>query len=97
MGNLNTNVGNIVGNLTLMSTSDATMGGYLTNAQTARDDCQKIPQGALTNVSATIQYTTPFNTAYSGVKPTIDSIVVGRVGDASNATSISGSLYKIAS
>lgn len=37
-----------------MSSSDATMGGYLTHAQTARDDCQMIPKGLLTNVSATI-------------------------------------------
>jgi hypothetical protein len=97
LGNLNANVGDIQGNLSLMATSDATMGGYLTNAQTARDNSQKIPNNLLTNATATIQYTTPFNTAYSGANPTIDSVVVTVVGSGSNASSISGSLYKIAS
>jgi hypothetical protein len=97
LGNLNANVGDIQGNLSLMATSDATMGGYLTNAQTARDNSQKIPNNALNNLTATIQYTTPFSATYSGASPTIDSVVVRVVGSGSNSSSISGSLYKISS
>lgn len=82
--------------MSLLSSSDATMTGYLTNAQTARDNSQRIPNNLLTNASATMQYTTPFNLDYPG-SSTINSIIPNIIGSASNSNSISGKLYETSS
>jgi len=94
LGNLNGDVGDIQSNMTLLSTSDATMGGYLTNALLARDNSQKIPTNALNSAKAIISYGTPFNTVPSG---TISSVVVDVIGSSSNSSTISGSLYSTSS
>jgi hypothetical protein len=95
LGNLNGNVLNIQNNMSLLSTSDATMGGYLTNALLARDNSQKIPTDALNGDKATISYNTPFTSS----TPTdiITSVVGDVIGSSSNSSTISGALYATAS
>lgn len=68
------------------------MDGYVTNADTAKSDIQKIPTNANNNNKPNIEYYVDFSQAHDTTKDTIKSILNDVVG-ASNNGGIVGTLF----